>query len=339
MEKHEAGIARTKEKIIVYGLGKEFQEQRFFIESQYHVIGYSDKKEMKMEKYIRPDQIPESDYDYIYVASSKYLNEMKAELVEQYCVDKGHIISKDDVLGDFQNAKVRQEWVVGRLKEIPEGKVLLDAGAGQMRYADACKHLKYIAQDLGEYSSKTAEGGLHSNIESWDKWDVSRLNIVCDMIDMPLENESIDVVLCSEVFEHLKNPVLAVKEFSRILKPGGKLILTAPVCCLSHMAPYFYYNGFSEYWYREHLKDFGFEIEEFVSNGNFFQYISQELFRVNSMAGRYCKTDLDEEEIKTITDSIKILSKLSALDQGSSETLCFGNMLTAIKNNADKTES
>ena len=129
----------------------------------------------------------------------------------------------------------------------------------------------------------------------------------------------------------MKNPVLAVKEFSRILKPGGKLILTAPVCCLSHMAPYFYYNGFSEYWYREHLKDSGFEIEEFVSNGNFFQYISQELFRVNSMAGRYCKTDLDEEEIKTITDSIKILSKLSALDYGSSETLCFGNMLSAVK--------
>ena len=191
--------------------------------------------------------------------------------------------------------------------------------------------MKYIAQDLGEYSSKTAEGGLHNNIESWDKWDVSRLNIVCDIIDMPLENESVDVVLCSEVFEHLKNPILAIKEFDRILKPDGKLILTAPVCCLSHMAPYFYYNGFSEYWYREHLKDFGFEIEEFVSNGNFFKYLCQELFRVDSMAKQYCGTNLSEDEIRIVTESIKILSKLSTIDRGSNETLCFGNMLTAVK--------
>ena len=320
-----------KEKIIVYGLGKELKEQRFFIESQFCVVGYSDKKETKIEGYIRPEQIAESEYDYIYVTSSKYFEEMKAELEKKYRVDKERIISRDGVLGDFQNAKVRREWIIDKLKKIPEGSVLLDAGAGQMQYADACRHLKYIAQDLGEYSSKTAGGGLHGNIESWDKWDTSRLNIVCDIIDMPLENESVDAILCSEVFEHLKNPILAIKEFSRILKPGGKLILTAPVCCLSHMAPYFFYNGFSEYWYREHLKDFGFEIEEFTSNGNFFLYLCQELFRVNSMAEQYCKTNLQEDEIKTITESIKILSKLSALDLGSDETLCFGHMLTAIK--------
>ncbi len=320
-----------KEKIIVYGLGKEFQEQRFFIENRFYIVGYSDKKEMKVGQYIRPEQIAESDYDYVYVSSSKYLEEMKVELENQYHVDRQRIISKDDVLGDFQNAIVRQQWIINKLKEIPAGKVLLDAGAGQMRYADACSHLKYIAQDLGEYSSKTAEGGLHNNIESWDKWDVSRLNIVCDIIDMPLENESVDVVLCSEVFEHLKNPILAIKEFDRILKPDGKLILTAPVCCLSHMAPYFYYNGFSEYWYREHLKDFGFEIEEFVSNGNFFKYLCQELFRVDSMAKQYCGTNLSEDEIRIVTESIKILSKLSTIDRGSNETLCFGNMLTAVK--------
>ena len=282
-----------KEKIIVYGLGKEFQEQRFFIENRFYIVGYSDKKEMKVGQYIRPEQIAESDYDYVYVSSSKYLEEMKVELENQYHVDRQRIISKDDVLGDFQNAIVRQQWIINKLKEIPAGKVLLDAGAGQMRYADACSHLKYIAQDLGEYS--------------------------------------VDVVLCSEVFEHLKNPILAIKEFDRILKPDGKLILTAPVCCLSHMAPYFYYNGFSEYWYREHLKDFGFEIEEFVSNGNFFKYLCQELFRVDSMAKQYCGTNLSEDEIRIVTESIKILSKLSTIDRGSNETLCFGNMLTAVK--------
>ena len=90
---------------------------------------------------------------------------------------------------------------------------------------------------------------------------------------MPLENESIDVILCTEVFEHLKNPILALKEFSRVMKKDGVLILTALFCCLTHMAPYFYYNGFSEYWYKEHLRDYGFTIVEFVRNGNFFKYL------------------------------------------------------------------
>lgn len=318
-------------RIIVYGLGKEFKEQQFFIENEFDIIGYCDKRKIDIEKYIAVGDIAGIDYDYVYVTSARYLDEIKEELENKYQISREKIISKDDILGHFQNAKVRRKWIIDKLGQIPEGQILLDAGAGRMQYADYCSHLKYIAQDLGEYNSKTAEGGLHGALESWDKWDTSKLNIVCDIIDMPLEDESIDVILCSEVFEHLKNPMLAVKEFSRILKRGGKLLLTAPFCCLTHMAPFFYYNGFSEYWYRDVLKDFGFEIEEIVQNGNFFTYLSQELFRVNEMAKRYSQIDLRAEEIKTITDSIRLLSKLSSSDSGSSETLCFGYMLTAVK--------
>lgn len=318
-------------KIVVYGLGTEFQEQKYFIENEYDIVAYSDKRKIEIEKYTEACHISELEYDFVYVTSLRYFEEITEELVNTFHIDRKKIISRNDVLGNFQNNKIRQDWIIDKLKKIPEGKVLLDAGAGQMRYAPYCGHLKYIAQDLGEYSSKTAEGGLHTNIESWDKWDTSKLNIVCDIIDMPLDNESVDVILCSEVFEHLKNPILAVKEFGRILKPGGKLILTAPFCCLSHMAPYFYYNGFSEYWYKDNLEDFGFQIEEIETYGDFFQYLCQELFRVNKMAEQYCKTGLKAEEIKTITDSIRILSKLSLLDSGSSETLCFGNMVVAIK--------
>lgn len=164
-----------------------------------------------------------------------------------------------------------------------------------------------------------------------DKWDTSGVNIVCDIINMPLADKSIDAILCSEVFEHLKDPVLAIKEFSRIMRKGGKLILTAPFCSLTHMAPYYYGNGFSEYWYKAHLMEHGFEIEEIIPYGNYFKYLNQELFRVNEMAKRYCEVELKEEEIKNIADSIRILSYLSASDKGSSEILCFGYMIVASK--------
>lgn len=157
------------------------------------------------------------------------------------------------------------------------------------------------------------------------------MNIVCDIIDMPLDNVSVDAILCTEVFEHLKNPILALKEFSRVLKTGGNLILTAPFCCLTHMAPYFYYNGFSEYWYRENLRDIGFEIIEFKKYGNYFTYLSQELLRADSMARRYCNDEINAEEIDMILKSINMLMRLSKTDNGSDETLRFGSMLVAEK--------
>ena len=67
-----------------------------------------------------------------------------------------------------------------------------------------------------------------------NKWDTSGVNIVCDIVDMPLESESVDVILCSEVFEHLQDPVLAIKEFSRIIKKDGKLILSAVLQSHTH---------------------------------------------------------------------------------------------------------
>lgn len=148
---------------------------------------------------------------------------------------------------------------------------------------------------------------------------------------LPLDNESVDVVLCSEVFEHLKNPVLAIKEFSRVLKSGGELILTAPFCSLTHMAPYYFCNGFSKYWYEENLDDFGFNIKEIVANGSFFKYMCQEMLRINKMADRYCRYTLSEDENSIVMGSIQLLSRLAERDIGSSEMLCFGYMVHAVK--------
>jgi Caenorhabditis protein of unknown function, DUF268. len=74
---------------------------------------------------------------------------------------------------------------------------------------------------------------------------------------------------------------------ARLLKPGGKLILTAPFASLVHFAPYHYCTGFSRYWYEHHLPQSGFRIEELTPNGDWFAYCRQELTRLGSMARRY----------------------------------------------------
>lgn len=326
---------REKKKVIIYGLGIGYARIKDYIENRCDVVGYSDSDSEKQKmlgggqsKFILPERLLELEFDFICITSKKYFQEIKSKLegiIGEENRDK--IVSVYDLFGDFRNEEVRNQWVIDQISKIPEGKTLLDAGAGEQKYRPFCSHLKYIAQDFGKFIPNETSVGLSQDIS----WDYTGINITCDIVDMPLEDESVDTVLCTEVFEHLKNPMLALKEFSRILKPGGTLILTAPVCCLTHMAPYFYYNGFSEYWYKEHLSDNGFEIKEFISNGNFFKYMSQELFRMTYMAERYCETNLTSDELRTLIESIDIMMRLSEKDKGSDEVLCFGKMLVAKK--------
>jgi len=44
----------------------------------------------------------------------------------------------------------------------------------------------------------------------------------------PLADEAFDVVIASHLIEHLANPVEAMREFERVLRPGGRLVLIVP---------------------------------------------------------------------------------------------------------------
>lgn len=318
-----------KKRVIIYGLGKAFENQKFFILNEFEVVGYSDKEIVDMPMYILPKDMKRVSFDFIYITSTKYFEEIKESIKEQFenLIYDNKIISMNDILGNFQNEAARRAWIISKLKEISDGKILLDAGAGEMQYREYCKHLEYIAQDFGKYDPNEISKGL----KGCSIWDTTKVNITCDIIDIPLENETVDVILCTEVLEHLVNPLLAVKEFSRILKKDGELLLTAPFCSLVHMAPYFFSSGFSEYWYRENLKEMGFLIDEILSYGNYFQWLSQELFRVNDMAKMYSGINLKEDEINIILESIKLLDKLNNEDKGSQDVLCFGYLIRAHK--------
>lgn len=180
------------------------------------------------------------------------------------------------------NETSRNKWLENVLTSLPEGLRILDAGAGQLRNKPFCKNLDYVSQDVCQYDGQGDTLGLHT-----EAWDTSGIDIVSDITDIPEPNNSFDVILCSEVFEHLPDPIKALKEFQRLLKPGGKLIITAPFASFVHFAPYHYSSGFSRYWYEYHLPVFGFEINQLTSNGDWFSYMRQEMIRLPYMARIY----------------------------------------------------
>jgi SAM-dependent methyltransferase len=55
-----------------------------------------------------------------------------------------------------------------------------------------------------------------------------------DIENMTFDNATFDAVICIEVLEHVINPFKAVAEIIRIMKPGGKLLLTAPFLLQYH---------------------------------------------------------------------------------------------------------
>lgn len=313
-------------KAVIYGLGEAYEEQKYFLQNEFEIVGYCDKNAINMEGYICPDNIFLLDFDYIYITSEKYFEEIKSDILRMGGVEE-KIIGRHHVWwGDFGNLSIRDEWVKQQLLGIPQGKILLDAGAGQMKYKKYCKHLKYIAQDFGEYIPGEISVGLHH-----ERWDTNSVNVKCDIVNMPFENESIDVILCTEVFEHLKDPILALKEFARIIKRGGGLILTAPFCSLTHFAPYYFCNGFSSYWYQENLKDWGFDIVEMTPYGNFYMWMLQELNRISWIAQRYSNCDLHEEEERKIVEAMQVIKCLADKDTCSNELLCHGYLVRAKK--------
>jgi len=181
-----------------------------------------------------------------------------------------------------ENEIGRQAWLRKTLARVPAGWRLLDAGAGELRNKPLCQHLVYVSQDFCQYDGRGDSSGLQPG-----HWDTRHIDLVCDITHIPEPDATFDAILCSEVLEHLPEPLEALREFHRLLRPGGWLILTAPFASICHMAPYYYATGFSRYWYQWHLPRCGFVIKELTANGDWFAWCAQEFRRLGSMARRY----------------------------------------------------
>jgi len=185
------------------------------------------------------------------------------------------------LLWKLDNLNERREFVATQLSLIKPGSLLLDAGCGSKQFREFCAHLDYRSQDFAQYTGDDKKMMGADRTESITDYVVrpDDLDYVGDIWDIDAGDDTFDAILCTEVFEHIPYPIETVKEFSRLLKTGGRLILTAPGNCLRHMDPYFFYSGFSDRWFEKVLGDEGFNLISVEPVGDYYSWIGVEIWR------------------------------------------------------------
>jgi len=96
-----------------------------------------------------------------------------------------------------------------------------DIGCGRRPYAKAFSDKRYVCLDISE---------------------LVRPDIVASATNLPFKNNAFDMIILTEVLEHLPEPEEALKEIRRVLRAGGFLVVTVPQYMYLHEIPHDYYR-------------------------------------------------------------------------------------------------
>jgi SAM-dependent methyltransferase len=146
---------------------------------------------------------------------------------------------------------------------IRPGDLLLDAGCGDSPY----RHIATLAGARYESADfKQVPGAPYD----------AKITYVGDLANIQCQSNRFDFVLFHQVMEHLPDPSKVLGELYRVLKPGGKLLYSAPLFYEPHQLPYDFYRYTSigaEYL----LKDAGFVVDRMDWLEGYFGTVSYQM--------------------------------------------------------------
>ena len=137
---------------------------------------------------------------------------------------------------------------------------ILDLGCGSKPYEPIfIKSKSYIGIDI--------LSGSHNHKDS--KYD-----ILYDGKTIPFLDHSFDAVVSFEVFEHIYDLSIILKEISRVTKPGGLLLISIPFAWNEHEIPYDYVR-YTSYGLSRIIFDAGFNVIKTEKSNSLLSAISQ----------------------------------------------------------------
>lgn len=102
-----------------------------------------------------------------------------------------------------------------------DGKTVLDIGSGTGVLLSAVAHRRprvWIACDLSERMLEMLKAKYSQSVPGL-------VTLRADAHSLPLDNDSVDIVICNGVYPHFHDKTRALKEISRVLRPPGSLVV------------------------------------------------------------------------------------------------------------------
>ncbi|HMR91046.1 MAG TPA: methyltransferase domain-containing protein [Chitinophagaceae bacterium] len=175
-------------------------------------------------------------------------------------------------------------------------------------------HLSYLVKDIKKAVEENASGDVldigcgnkpyesyfSQKVLSYTGCDVvqssdAKVDVICEATSLAFEDNRFDTVFSTQVIEHVSDPQAMLHEAFRVMKNGGKLILSFPFAWELHEEPYDFFR-YTKYGIAALLKNAGFEIEEVKPNGGKWAAVFQ--LQLNMLYSSFLKKGVFRKMLK-----------------------------------------
>lgn len=163
-------------------------------------------------------------------------------------------------------------YTVSILKEaLPKyGRGLaVDVGCGRGKYRDL----------IGRHASRYVGLDNMTSLRQFAPGGGPAVDIVADVMALPLAAKSCDTVVCLQVIEHVPEPGVLMAELGRVCRGGGHLLLATGWLAPYHAEPRDYYR-FSVDAFQYLFDRHGFDLIELIPNGGVWTLLAWSALRV-----------------------------------------------------------
>lgn len=167
---------------------------------------------------------------------------------------------------------------------------LLDFGCGSKPYKSLFSHVV-------SYTGIDYENQGHPHINE-------QIDVFYDGKKLPFNNNEFESILSSEVFEHVFNLEEILPELNRVLKPGGKILITCPFVWNEHEVPHDYAR-YTQFALKHLLEKNGFKILVIDKSGDFATTLHQ--MKMVYISEHFLQSIYIIGKIKFITSNIRPL--------------------------------